>query len=97
MKRYQDLGLIRQDADPKVISFIMAFVRYGLLIIDEVIPPEEMPDFESVLALLADVLARGLGKSGGNTETGRDIFNEYVRDAVEKGKSGIPSGKGETS
>ena len=97
VKRYQDLGLIRQDADPKVISFMLAFMRYGLLIIDEVIPPDEMPDFESVLALLADVLARGLGKSGGNTKTGRDIFNEFVRDAVEKGKSGIPPGKGETS
>lgn len=97
IKRYQDMGLIRQDADPKVVSFIMAFVRYGLLIIDEVIPPDQMPDFESVLTLLADVLARGLGSTGGDTRAGRDIFNEYVRDAVEKGKSGIPPGKGETS
>lgn len=97
IKRYQDMGLIRQDADPKVISFIMAFVRYGLLIIDEVIPPDQMPNFESVLTLLADVLARGLGSTGGDTEAGRGIFNDYVRDAVEKGKSGIPPGKGETS
>jgi AcrR family transcriptional regulator len=97
VKRYQDLGLIRQDVDPKVVSFLLAFMRYGLLVIDEVIPADEMPDFESVLGLLADVLARGLGKSGGDTESGRDIFNEFVREAVEKGKSGIPSGKGETS
>ena len=93
VKRYQDMGLIRQDADPKVIAFIMAFVRYGFLMIDEVIPPDEMPDFESVLTLLADVLGRGLGKSGGDTEAGRDIFNEFSR-AVEKGKAGNSAGPG---
>ena len=97
VKRYQDLGLIRQDVDPKVVSFMLAFMRYGLMLIDEVIPADEIPDFESVLALLADVLARGLGKHGGDTDSGRNIFNEFVREAVEKGKSGIPPGKGETS
>lgn len=97
VKRYQDLGLIRQDADPKVVSFMLAFMRYGLLIIDEVIPAEEMPDIESVFSLLADVLARGLGTTGGDTDSGRDIFNAFVRESVEKGKSGIPPGKGESS
>lgn len=97
VQRYQELGLIRRDVDPKLVAFMLAFMRYGLLIIDEVIPADEMPPSESVFALLADVLARGLGKTGGDTESGRDIFNEFVREAVEKGKSGIPPGKGETS
>jgi AcrR family transcriptional regulator len=97
VQRYQDLGLIRPDVDPKLVSFMLAFMRYGLLIIDEVIPPDEMPVIEDVFGLLADVLARGLGKSGGDTAAGRDMFNDYVRDAVEKGKAGIPPGKGETS
>lgn len=94
---YQSLGLIRGDVDPKVVAFMLAFMRYGLLIIDEVIPPEDTPDMEDVLMLLADVLSRGLGTDGGDTAAGRETFNEYVRDAVEKGKAGIPPGEGKTS
>ncbi|MBK8136203.1 MAG: TetR/AcrR family transcriptional regulator [Chloroflexi bacterium] len=89
VQQYQTLGLIRADVDPKLVSFLLAFMRYGLLVIDEVIPREEMPEMEDVLMLMAEVLSRGLGGEGGNTAVGRDMFNKFVRDAVEKGKSGI--------
>lgn len=97
VKHFQDLGLIRQDVDASVIAFILAFIRYGLLIADEIIPVEEMPDTESVFSLLADLVGRGLGTSGGDTDAGREIFNTFMRDAVEKGKSGMTPEEGEQS
>lgn len=88
VQQYQSLGLIRQDVDAKVVAFLLAFMRYGLLVIEDVIPREDIPEMDDVLLLMAEVLNRGLGGSGGDTGVGREMFNQFVRDAVEKGQAG---------
>ncbi|NOG48177.1 MAG: TetR/AcrR family transcriptional regulator [Chloroflexi bacterium] len=64
IRKYQALGLIRADIDaPKVVAYMLAYMRYGLLTIEDVIPSDEAPPLDAVLDLLVDVLDRGFAAS----------------------------------
>jgi AcrR family transcriptional regulator len=93
--RYQSLGLIRAELDPKVVTFILSFMRYGLLTIERLIPRNELPDMDDVMMVMAEMLDRAFGTSSGDTAAGRDAFNQFVSEAVETGKSGHSSGEGD--
>lgn len=89
VQEYQALGLIRQELNPRAVAFLLAFMRYGLLTIDDVYSHEEFPSMPEVFELLADVLGRGLGTDGGDYAAGREKFSSYMADAVEKGKAAM--------
>jgi AcrR family transcriptional regulator len=60
MQRFQQAGLLRPDVDPAEVAYVIGVIRYGLLTVNNVIPPEQAPPLERVGALLGDILNRGL-------------------------------------
>lgn len=97
VRQYQSLGLIRADLDPAAVAFVLACIRYGFMVIDEIIPSDEMPPLEDSLVALMELLAHGLGmpEGEGNLAAGREAFSQLIHDAVEQGKTGQADGEGD--
>lgn len=87
IRKYQALGLIRADIDAKVVAYMLAYMRYGLLTIEDVIPSDEAPPLDAVLDLLVDVLDRGFAASGGDTAAGRSAYIAYAENAINTVRS----------
>ncbi len=90
LKVMQDAGIVRADIDIKAIGHLLNVITYGLMKIDEVIPPEEAPPFMDVMEAMVTMLNQALApEGGGDSETGKQI----VRQIVEMYKKGMqPTG-----
>jgi len=82
IRKYQALGLSRADIDAKVAAYMLSYMRYGLLTVEDVIPPGDAPPIDAVFELLIDVLDRGFATSGGDTAAGRSAFISFTSDAM---------------
>jgi AcrR family transcriptional regulator len=84
VKQLQSAGVIRQDLDSDVVSYIMALIRYGFLTIGEIIPQEKAPPLDQVGKTLALMLERALAPEGGaNKEAGREQL-EHILTALRE-------------
>jgi len=85
VRQYQEAGLIRPELDPYAVAFLFMVMRYGLLMIDEVIPRDQSPPLDVIGQLMAEVIQRGLAPDGGgDVEAGRQLFNTMVQAAMDK-------------
>lgn len=85
IRHYQAAGLIRPELDPAAVAFLFMTMRYGFLMIDEVVPRDQSPPLDVVGQLMAEVLQRGLApEGGGDAETGKQIFANLVQAALDK-------------
>ncbi len=79
VKQLQAAGVIRPDLDADVVSYVLALIRYGFLMIHEVVPPDKAPPLDEVGRTLGLLLERGLAPEGGsNKEAGRQVLHQIV-------------------
>jgi hypothetical protein len=103
VRHYQQAGLIRPELDPHAVAFLLMFMRYGLLTIDEVVPRDQSPPLAVIGALIAEVLQLGLAPlGGGDAEAGKRLFEALSRAALDRLKRqpappNTPSEEGGTS
>ncbi len=81
VEQLQQAGMIRADIDPEALSAVMAAVRYGYLMLPDLI--EDAPAPEVTGALIADMFQRSFGTDYGNSEAGRAVMHEYFARARE--------------
>jgi TetR/AcrR family acrAB operon transcriptional repressor len=85
VRQYQAAGLIRPELDPEAVAFLFAFMRYGLLTIDEVIPRDQSPPLSVIGPLIAQVLQLGLApQGGGDNEAGKRLFESLASAALDR-------------
>lgn len=79
VRGFQQAGLIRSDFTAEEIGHFLMVIRYGLLTIDELIPPSQAPPLERVGILMADVLQRGLAPpDGGDPQLARTVLKQFI-------------------
>ncbi|GAB5546166.1 MAG: hypothetical protein SangKO_059260 [Sandaracinaceae bacterium] len=80
----QDAGAIRRDVDPKVAAHLMNMIAFGLVSLDEVVPPAEIPETDALIEGIADFMDRALTpEDGGDSEAGKRV----IRDLFEGGRA----------
>lgn len=84
VERMQAAGAMRADADPHVTAHIMNMLSYGLVSMDAVMDPEDIPSIERLIDGIGDLLDRAFTPpEGGNSEAGKAILHE-LSDAARK-------------
>lgn len=79
LKMMQDAGAVRQDIDPQVTAHIMNMLAYGLVSMDEVMHPDDIPPMDDIIEAIADIMDRALTpQDGGNSEAGKVIIRQIV-------------------
>lgn len=74
----QAAGAIRPEVDPAVTAHIMDMLSFGLVAMDQIVEPDEVPPLEELLDGIADLLDRALMPAdGGNRQAGKDIVREF--------------------
>ena len=77
VKMMQEAGAIRQDISAKVIAHIMDILAYGLVGMDEIIDPDQIPPIEEIIEGIAELMDTALTPAGGgNTEIGKTIIQQ---------------------
>lgn len=77
VKMMQDAGALRQDIDAKVIAHIMDMLAYGLVGVQDVLPPDSMPPVDDVIEGIATIMDRALTPAdGGDVEAGKAIVRQ---------------------
>lgn len=56
----QAAGVVRDDIPPRAAAYVLNALDYGLMLADEVVPPEQRVSFDEALQALALLLDRGL-------------------------------------
>jgi len=75
----QQAGVIRADLDLKVAAYTLDYMAYGLLNVEDIIPPEEAPPFEDVVTFFAEILEKTfVPPDGGNKEAGKAIIKQII-------------------
>ena len=71
----QEVGAVRQDINPAVMTHIMDLLAYGLASADEFKPPGASPPFDATLEAIANMLDCVLTPAdGGNRAAGREVI-----------------------
>jgi hypothetical protein len=80
VQQLQAARVIRADISPELVSYILGFIRYGYLMIHEVIPSEQAPPIEVVGKALAQILDRAFSpEDGGDREAGRRTLEHLLQ------------------
>lgn len=80
VERMQEVGAVRKDIDPQIAAYIMGMMSYGLVAMDDIIPPEEQPPMEAVIDGIGTILDRALTPAdGGNSEAGKAIIKAIMQ------------------
>jgi len=56
----QAAGVVRDDIPPRAAAYVLNAIDYGLILADEVVPPEQRVPFDEALQALGLLLDRGL-------------------------------------
>jgi hypothetical protein len=79
----QDGGVVRKDVDPAVTAHIVDMLSYRLVTIQDFRSPDEVPDFDTVMEAIADMMDRLLTPdSGGGSEAGKAIIRRLATTAI---------------
>ncbi len=82
IKQMQAVGAVRQDIDAKVITHIMNMFSFGLVSMDTIVPPVEIPATDDLILGIAEIMDRALTpENGGNSDAGKVILKQIVADA----------------
>ena len=71
----QEVGAVRQDIDPVVMTHVLELLSYGLVSVDEFKPSSDSPSFDSTITAIAAMLDCALTPAdGGNRAAGREVI-----------------------
>ena len=94
--KLQEVGVIRQDVDAKIVAHIMNMLAYGLVGMDEVMAAADIPPTEDIVEGIADFMDRALTpEGGGDSEAGKAIFRnifEASRRQMEPSRQPVAEG-----
>jgi AcrR family transcriptional regulator len=72
VSQFQEANLIRKDMPPDAVIYFLGIVRYGLLMVDDVLPDGHQISLEQFGPVLAELLQRALEpEGGGDREAGK--------------------------
>jgi TetR/AcrR family acrAB operon transcriptional repressor len=78
-QKMQDAGVVRRDLDAKIVAHIMSMLSYGLISMDQIMDPADIPPLEAVIDGLAYMMDRALTPDdGGDREAGKVIIRELI-------------------
>lgn len=81
VRQMQDAGLLRGDLSPKMITFLISILSYGLFTIRTIIPGEESPPVEETFSAMAELIRLALvPPSGGDSERGKQALKKYFKE-----------------
>ncbi|MCB9452180.1 MAG: TetR/AcrR family transcriptional regulator [Anaerolineaceae bacterium] len=83
LRMMQGAGALREDADPEVVSYLMSGIAYGLVKVDEIVPPDEAPDFLAVIEETSEMLTRAYGTPD---EASQQAGKQIIRQVIEAAK-----------
>jgi TetR/AcrR family acrAB operon transcriptional repressor len=79
LRALQDAGAVRRDVDLDIMSHVMDVVSYGLLTVADFRPAEELPPYEAVMEVIANMLDQQLTpEDGGNSEGGKAVIRRLA-------------------
>ena len=85
LEALQEVGAVRKDVDPRVMSHIMDILSYGLLTIQDIRQPDELPPLDVVMETMADMLDCILTPAdGGNSEAGKAVIRQLAAAARQQ-------------
>lgn len=75
----QDAGLVRRDLSAETITYLLAYMRMGFFMSENVLPPEYTPSVDVIMPAMATMLSTGLAPGGEHdSEAGKAIVRGYV-------------------
>lgn len=81
----QEAGAVRPELDPKVTAHIMNMLAYGLVAMDDLVDPDNIPPTEAIIEAIGDFMDRALTPDdGGNSETGKAIIRQMTETARQQ-------------
>jgi TetR/AcrR family acrAB operon transcriptional repressor len=79
LRKMQEVGAVRDDLNPEIVSYMMEFMGYGMWSIQDLIPPDQAPPIDDVIMLFADMLDRWLTPDdGGDKEAAKRIVMDMI-------------------
>lgn len=77
IRMMQDMGAVRKDLDPVTAAHIINMMAYGLVAMDEIMAPEDIPPVEDIIEGIADFMDRAMTpEDGGNSEAGKLLLEQ---------------------
>lgn len=86
LQQMQSVGAMRDDVDASAVGYIMSMLAFGLVSMDDIIPPEEQPDIETVINTIAIIFDRALSPPD---ETGQAAASAFLKQMVETARAQI--------
>lgn len=81
----QQAGAVRSDIPSHVIAHLLNMLAYALVSMDDMLPPEDVPDTEAVIEGIALMLEGGLNPpEGANLEEGKQIVLQLATAARQQ-------------
>lgn len=81
----QEVGAMRKDVDAGVVGHIMDMLAFGLVMMEEWKPAEEIPPTEALLEGIGELMDRALTPEGGGcSEKGKEVLRKLTREGIEK-------------
>ena len=75
----QTANVIRPDLDANLIAYVMTLIKYGFLMINDVIPVEKAPPLDEVGKAVGQLLERGLAPEGGpDKKAGKAVLENIL-------------------
>lgn len=72
--------IVRDDLSAKDVLYLMGIIRYGLLVVDDYLLPEDQVEITAIGPALSEMLERGLApEGGGNRAHGREMMIQWLR------------------
>jgi AcrR family transcriptional regulator len=80
IRELQTKGVVRDDLTPQQVLYLMGITRYGLLVVDEHLLPEDIVPLDEIGPVFAGFLDRGLSPpGGGNHALGKEMIIRWAR------------------
>ncbi len=98
----QKAGSVRSDVDPKVVAHIMNMFSYGLVFLDQVVDPAQVPPTDDVIRGMAEFMDRAFTPEGADPAAGKAEIVAIMRggmarfDAMLEARRAQPSDETET-
>ncbi len=85
LTQMQAVGAVREDVDIQTVAYLMNVYNYGFLKINEVMPKEQCPEFDTSVQVIADIFDHYLTPpDGGNSEAGKQIIHGFIAMAKQQ-------------
>ncbi|MCC6612452.1 MAG: TetR/AcrR family transcriptional regulator [Anaerolineae bacterium] len=79
LRALQAAGAVRADVDPDVASHVLDMLSYGLVTIGDFKSADQLPPFDAVMEMVADMLDRLLTPpDGGDNEAGKAVIRQLA-------------------